>query len=180
MPPTRGATTESAAITGIGRGRCRVFTRSTPIPKSCPPDRRVQEAKQLVDANNQHAPQIPLADGASKARTQEAKRHKKVSPSSDPARDQGFPRRIRAESQEHHHARRLQGGHDAKKASPPSVSAAARTRLSLGRESQPRTRRRGPARPPSPSRTQTATNRPSAVEAIRLGSWTQHLAHRHT
>src|SRR4051794_7749251 len=103
MPPTRGATTESAAITGTGRGRCKVFTRSTPKPKSCPSDCRVEVAQQLIGANNQLAPLVPLTDGASKARTQEAKRHKKVPPSPDPARDQGFPRRTRAEAQENHH-----------------------------------------------------------------------------
>ena len=40
LPPRRGATIECTAIAGINRGRCRVFTRSSPNLKSRPPIRR--------------------------------------------------------------------------------------------------------------------------------------------
>ncbi|KAK1650520.1 hypothetical protein QYE76_068325 [Lolium multiflorum] len=81
---------------------------------------------------------------------QQATRHRKVSPSPDPTRNQGFPWSTRAEAQEHHLDDASKEVTTLKKAPPPSVPAAARTRLSPGRESQPHTRRKGPARPPSP------------------------------
>jgi hypothetical protein len=140
---------------GGGKTRSR-RSDSTPTPGAA---HHLAEDEKLVDANNQLAPQIPLADGASKARTKEAKRHKKVSPSPDPAWDQGFPRRTRAEAQEHHH------DDASKKDTTPKRRRRRRFRPQPEQDFRPAESRnltpaaRGPARPPSPSRTQTATNR---------------------
>jgi hypothetical protein len=115
MPPTRGATSKSAAITGNGRGRCRVFTRNTPKLKTCSPDRRVEGSKPLVDADNQLAPQLPPADGATKARTPAGKTTQESVALARSHEESGFPLEHPGGGARTPPRRRLQGGHDAKK-----------------------------------------------------------------
>lgn len=71
MPPRKGATTESDAIAGNNRGRCRAFTRSSPNLKPCPPVRHSRGCPRLAAANHQLPPLTPPADGTTKTRPQE-------------------------------------------------------------------------------------------------------------
>ncbi|XP_071676660.1 uncharacterized protein [Lolium perenne] len=150
MPPTRGATSENAAITGIGRGRCGFS------PGAHRNRRRVRLTAESRNPNRSSTPTTNSLHSSLRPTEQprrgphQAKRHWKVSPSPDPARNQGFPSSTRAEAKEHHHDDASKEVTTPKKAPPPSVPAAARTKLSPGRESQPHTRRKGPSRPPSP------------------------------
>lgn len=163
MPPRRGATTESDAIAGNNRGRCRAFTRSSPNLKPCPPVRHSRGCPRLAATNHQLPPLTPPADGTSKTRPQEVSdvRNAALAQSHEGARVSPGETRV----QEQPPQRRLQEGRGAKKASPPPVPTSCRDKTFVRDASQPHTR------PPGIGRTANANphtdRQPHAPDDLR-------------